>query len=59
MAVRVVVVVRGCARGGGGWEDGRCCGYWHIFGFHICHPNLYHFLLLHHCIGVLMMFYNP
>ena len=23
----------GCARGIGGWEDGRCCGYWQLFGF--------------------------
>ena len=28
-------VFSGCARGGGGWDCGRCRGYWHIFGFHI------------------------
>ena len=39
-------VFSGCARGSGGWEDGRCRGYWHIFGFHIGHPNLYHFILI-------------
>ena len=26
-------VFSGYARGSGGWEDGRCCGYWHKFGF--------------------------
>ena len=44
-------VFSGCARGGGGWECGRCRGYWHIFGFHICHPNLNH--LFYYCTIVL------
>ena len=35
--VRAIVrfVPCGDVRGSGGWECGRCRGYWHIFGFHI------------------------
>ena len=47
-------VFSGCARGvsalfvrgSGGLEEGRCRGYWHIFGFHICHPILFHFFII-------------
>ena len=52
-------VFSGCARGIGGWEDGRCCGYWHIFGFDFVTIVCIMFSLLHHCMWLLMMFYIP